>query len=85
MTNTEQQKLTQRAGIYIRAAEHCGHTSFATLVIGVPLTLAAFAGMSIWPGAIFWTVSWGCHAVADHCIAQAKQLHKLVNEARASE
>ena len=85
MTNTEQQKLTQRAGIYIRAAEHCGHTSFATLVIGVPLTLAALAGLSIWPGAIFWTVSWGCKAVADHCIAQAKELHRRVQAARASE
>ena len=85
MTNTEQQKLIQRAGIYIRAAEHCGHTSFATLVIGVPLTLAALAGLSIWPGAIFWTVSWGCKAVADHCIAQAKELHRRVQAARASE
>ena len=84
MTRTEQIELTRRAGTYLGAAERCGHTSFATLVIGVPLTLAALAGLSIWPGAIFWTVSWGCKAVADHCIAQAKELHRRVQDARAN-
>ena len=51
-------------------------------MIGVPLTLAAFAGMSIWPGAIFWTVSWFGKALSDHYIAAAKQLHKIVNDSR---
>ena len=45
MTRTEQILLTRRAGIYLSVAEHCTYTSFATLVIGVPLTLAAFAGL----------------------------------------
>lgn len=82
MTRTEQIKLVRRAGMYIRVAEQCGHTSFATLVIGVPLTLAAFAGMSIWPGVVFWTVSWCTHALGEHYTATARQLHKIVNESR---
>ena len=80
MTNVEQQKLVRRAGIYIRVSEECGHASFATLVIGVPLTLAAFAGLSVWPGVIFWTVSWACFATAERYTAAAKQLHKIVND-----
>ncbi len=84
MTRTDQIKLVRRAGVYIRVSEHCNHTSFATLVIGVPLTLAAFAGLSIWPGVIFWTVSWGCFAAAERYSAAAKELHRLVNEARAN-
>lgn len=84
MTRTEQIKLVRRAGIYIRVSEQCGHASFATLVIGVPLTLAAFAGLSIWPGVIFWTVSWACFATAERYTAAAKELHRLVNEARAN-
>lgn len=82
MTNAEQLRLVQRAGFHIRVAEHCNYTSFATLVIGVPLTLAAFAGMSIWPCVIFWTVSWCGKALAEYYIASAKQLHKLVNDSR---
>ena len=85
MTRTEQIKLVRRAGIYIRISEHCGHTSFATLVIGVPMTLAAFAGLSIWPGVVFWTVSWVTFAAAERYTAAAKELHRLVNEARTSE
>lgn len=84
MTRTEQMKLVQRAGRYIIYAEHAGQTSFATLVIGVPLTLAAFAGFSIWPGALFWCASWGSRALADHYVAAAKELHRLVNEARTT-
>ena len=80
MTRTEQLKLVRRAGIYIRISEQCGFTSFATLVIGVPLTLAAFAGLSIWPGIVFWTVSWATFAAAERYTAAAKQLHKLVND-----
>jgi hypothetical protein len=82
MTNAEQQKLTLRAGIYLTVAEHCNYTSFATLVIGVPLTLAAFAGMSIWPGAIFWTVSWCGSALSDYYLAAAKELRRRVNDSR---
>ncbi len=82
MTRTEQMKLVQRAGTYIRVAEQCTHTSFATLVIGVPLTLAAFAGLSGWPGVIFWCVSWWTWALAGHYTAAAQQLHKIVNESR---
>lgn len=82
MTRTEQIKLVRRASVYIRVADQCNHTSFATLVIGVPLTLAAFAGLSIWPGAIFWCVSWGCRALADRYVAAARELHRLVNESR---
>ncbi len=82
MTRTEKIKLVRRAGIYIRVSEECGYASFATLVIGVPLTLAAFAGLSVWPGVIFWTVSWACFATAERYTAAAKQLHKLVNDSR---
>lgn len=84
MTRTEQIKLVRRAGLYIRIADNCNHTAFATLMIGVPLTLAAFAGLSIWPGAIFWTVSWCSKALCDHYMAAAKELHRLVNEARTN-
>lgn len=80
MTNAEQQKLVRRAGIYLNVAEHCNYTSFATLVIGVPLTLAAFAGMSIWPCVIFWMVSWFGKALSSYYIAAAKELHRRVNE-----
>jgi hypothetical protein len=82
MNRTEQMKLVQRAGIYIRVSEECGYMSFATLVIGVPLTLAAFAGMSGWPGVIFWTVSWWTWAIGHHYSAAASELHRLVNESR---
>jgi hypothetical protein len=84
MTRTEQIKLVRRAGVYIRVAEQCNFTSFATLVIGVPLTLAAFAGLSIWPGVVFWTVAWGSRALSDYYMAAAAELHRLVNEARTS-
>lgn len=84
MNNAEQQKLVQRAGTYIRVAQECGYTSFATLVVGVPLTLAAFAGMSPWPGVVFWIVSWWTWAIGHHYTAAAQQLHHLVNEARAN-
>jgi hypothetical protein len=82
MTRTEKIKLVRRAGTYIRVAEECGYTSFATLVIGVPLTLAAFAGLSGWPGVIFWCVSWWTWAISHHYTAAAQQLHKLVNDSR---
>ncbi len=84
MTRTDQLKLVRRAGVYIRVSQECNHTSFATLCIGVPLTLAAFAGLSVWPGIVFWTVSWCTHALAEHYTAAAKELHRMVNEARAN-
>lgn len=82
MTRTEQIKLVKRAARYIRTAEHANDTSFATLCIGVPLTLMAFMGLSVWPGVIFWSVSWTAKAISDRCAASAAELHRLVNASR---
>lgn len=84
MTRTEQIKLVRRAGVYIRIADQCQHTSFVTLMIGVPLTMIAFMGLSPWPGVIFWSVSWCSKALADHYTAAATELQRRVNEARAT-
>lgn len=84
MTRTEQIRLIRRAGVYIRIAEQCLHTSFATLMIGVPLTMIAFMGLSPWPGVIFWTVSWCTHAISNHYSTAARELQRLVNEARTN-
>ncbi len=82
MTRTEQIKLTRRAGWYITIADHCNDASFATLCIGVPLTLLAFMGYSIWPGIIFWAVSWCTYSLCSYYTAAARELHAIVNRAR---
>lgn len=82
MTRTEQIKLVRQAGRYIRIAEGCVDTSFATLVIGVPLTVIAFAGFSVWPGVIFWCISWSTKALGDYYTAAARELHQAINESR---
>lgn len=82
MTRTEQIRLVRLAGRYITIADHCVSTSFATLCIGVPLTLLAFMGYSPWPGVIFWACSWLTHALGQHYTATAQKLQAIVNRAR---
>ncbi len=85
MTRTEQIRLVKLASRYIALAEHANNTSFATLCIGVPLTMLAFKGFSPWPGIIFWIVSWGSYAVGKCWTAHARRLHAAVNQARAEQ
>lgn len=82
MTRTEQIKLVRRASRCIRIAEELNHTAFATLCIGVPLTMLAFAGFSPWPGVIYWALSWMSHSLAQHYTAMARRLHEIVSRAR---
>ena len=82
MTRTEQIRLTRLAGRYITIADHCVDASFATLCIGVPLTLLAFMGFSPWPGVIYWAISWATHALGQHYTAAARELQQRVIRAR---
>ena len=85
MTRTEQIRLTRLASRYITIADHCVDTSFATLCIGVPLTLLAFAGFSPWPGLIYWAISWATHALGQHYTAAARAIQQRVIKAREAE
>ena len=82
MTRTEQITLVRRAGRYIVLAEELNHTSFATLCIGVPLTLVAFSGFSVWPGVIFWMLSWASYSLSRYYSSAARGLQDAVNKAR---
>lgn len=82
MTLNEQSELIARAGRYLAIAEYCNRTSFSTLIIGLPLTLVAYAGLSIWPGVIFFAVSWVTYQAGDRLLAQARTLRKTVEAAR---
>ena len=85
MTRTEMVENLKLAGRILDLASLAHETSFATMCVGLPVTLLAFAGYSIWPGIILWSVSWLSYALAKRWMAQADAIHKMVERAREAQ
>jgi len=75
------------AGRHVRRllmiASWLNQTSFAAMAVGVPLTLAAFAGLSVWPGVICWSCSWGAYTYSSHLLAKAEEINAAVRASRS--
>ena len=82
MTRTEALRTLERARRYIDAAEHLNNTCLGATLVGLPVTLAAWFGMSPWPGIIMWVCAWGTWVVGRRLTARARELHERVRSAR---
>ena len=82
MTRTEQIKMVRRASAYIDAAIALNNASLCALFVGLPVTIAAYYGASIWPGVILWVCSYAAWTVGKWCSATAARIHLAVRVAR---
>jgi hypothetical protein len=82
MTRTEMLAALDKVKRLLAVAGELNHTSFAAMLVGVPLTLAAFLGFSVWPGIICWTISWLAFALNTYLLRQAKALNAEVAKAQ---
>lgn len=81
MTRTELIATCAQVRRILWWAEELNRTSFAAMLVGVPLTLAAFMGLSVWPGIICWVFSWGAYALNTHLMAKASRLNADIRQA----
>ncbi len=81
MNRTELFAACDRAKRLLWWASELNRTSFAAMLVGVPLTLAAFMGLSPWPGVICWTMSWATFALNSYLLAQATKLNAQIRQA----
>lgn len=83
MTRTEMLAALDRSRRLLWLAHHLNESSFAAMLVGVPLTLAAFVGLSPWPGIICWACSWGAFTLNSRLLAQATAINDAVARARS--
>ena len=83
MTRTEMLAAGRHVSRLLRIASFLNQTSFAAMAVGVPLTLAAFSGLSVWPGVICWVSSWGAYTYSSHVLAKAEEINAAVRASRS--